>query len=194
MTTASSDSGASSDLLQPRRGRKYTSLSLHLASFQCNANPPKMENIRYFLFRSIKRSVRHYLEKHCFGSSKLVKCGGQGSERLIGEIKELIRENRETFEDFADLKRGPKADHRYSQLPGRYKTYSIKYITALLQDPLVSQLYRLFVELIFTEADSEALCQRWRFHCCSGEHEADCTEKWHKFKDFLLLEGASRTN
>ena len=193
MESCETDSSCSdSGLLSPRplttRGRKHTPLTLLLRHFSAKRGPPKMENIRYYLHRSIKRTVRHYLRKHCFGASQLIGLGVE-SQQLIDEIRTLIRENIETFMAFADLKSGPKADHRYSQKSTTFLTYSLKYVASLLRNSHIAHLYSLCVRLIFLEADAEILCQRWRFRCCPGEHNKVCEARWREFKEFLLLEG-----
>lgn len=187
--SSNSDSSLPKQSLISKRGRKHTSLTLLLWNFTGKRGPPKMENIRYYLHRSIKRTVRHYLKKKCFGASQLIGFGGLKSQQLIDEIRTLVITHIEIFEDFADLKTGPKADHRYSRKSSFFLTYSLKYVAALLSNPQVAQLYRLCVQLIFVEAEAEALCQRWRFRCCSGVHSNLCQERWGKFKEFLLLEG-----
>lgn len=186
---SSSDTGISSQPLIPKRGRKHTPLTIHLRSFIGKRGPPKMENIRYYLHRSIKRTVRHYLKKKCFGASQLIGFGGLESQQLIDGIRTLVSNNIEIFMDFADLKSGPKADHRHSKKSSFFLTYSLKYVATLLSNPQVAALYSLCVRLIFAEAEAEALCQKWRFRCCSGNHSEMCQERWGKFKEFLLREG-----
>lgn len=187
--TSFSDSGVTT--LQPirKRGRKHAELTLLLCHFSGKRGPPKMENIRYYLHRSVKRTVRHYLKKKCFGASQLIRYGGVQRQVLIDEIRMLISANVETFKDFADPKSGPKADHRYSKKPCNFLTYSLKYVACLLSNPCIAELYCLCVQLIFTETDTESLCQSWRFRCCPGGHNEICGDRWNKFKEFLLQEG-----
>ena len=188
--TSFSDSGITTLQPTPKRGRKYAKLTLLLCHFSGKRGPPKMENIRYYLHRSIKRTVRHYLKKKCFGASQLIRYGGVQRQRLIDEIRTLISANVETFMSFADPKSGPKADHRYSKKSSNFLTYSLKYVACLLSNPCIAELYSLCVQLIFTETDTESLCQSWRFRCCSRDHNETCEARWNKFKEFLLQEGA----
>lgn len=155
----------------------------------------KFEYVRIRLFRSLKRSLRQYLNKGSFGLGGVASRSNHQSELIIEKIKYICAQHRQLISAFADTKQGPRIDsvHSKDDLTA-FKTYNNKYMAAIFSNTVIRNLYLLYIELIFTETDIGKLCRNWKMHCCAGEHGVDCEGRWKGFREVLEQEAEIHVN
>lgn len=155
----------------------------------------KFEYVRIRLFRSLKRSLRQYLNKGSFGLGGVASRSNYQSELIIDKIKYMCAQHYQLISTFADTKQGPRIDSVHSKDDlTTFKTYNNKYMAAIFSSAVIRELYSLYIQLIFTETDIEKLCRNWKMQCCAGEHGADCEDRWKNFREVLEQEAQIHLN
>lgn len=174
-------------------GRKITSLNATLRLFtRCHPThshqPPKLENIRYRIMRTLKKTLRRVYEKKGIKRKGLmdfdvdleVSCG------KLREFKEYARENREELEPFSQLVNGPKVDQSRRPQKPSFSTYNNSYLEHVFQNPTIRRIYGLFITLIYSNDQVQSLMKRFEMKCCEKkEHFEGCGEKWKAFREVL---------
>lgn len=192
-TVYNSDTCKNSGLKRP--GRRVSNINITLRLFMRSDpahmdKPPKLENIRYRVMRTLKKTLRRIFERKLIKWRGLLEMerGNEIVEKRLLEFKQFARNHRSVLLDFSQLVNGPRVDQ--SRHPGdtTFSTYNNSYMEYVFQTPEVRAIYQLFVQLIYSEPSSASLSRRFSIRCCSGpNHDSDCTASWDSFRK--LLEG-----
>lgn len=182
-----------SPLSSKKPSRKISSLNTTLrlftrADLSHADKPPKLENIRYRIMRTLKKTLRRIFERKNIKRRGLldVELKTGAGEELFKAFKSFAKEHRPELEPFSQLANGPKVDQ--SRRPQRtgFSTYNNSYMEHVFQSPQIRRIYLLFVSLVYSCDLAESLCKRFAINCCCGGlHRAECQERWEAFKELL---------
>lgn len=174
-------------------GRKISTLNATLRLFtradpKHASKPPKLENIRYRIMRTLKKTLRRIYERKNIKRRGLLDVEmkeGHGEE-LFREFKLFAKRNKQELERFSLLANGPKVDHSHRQQKTSFSTYNNSYLEHVFQSDQVRSIYLHFVGLLYSCDCVESLSKRFAINCCSGRaHGAECRESWKAFKELL---------
>lgn len=174
-------------------GRKVSSLNTTLRLFTradpSHADkPPKLENIRYRVMRTLKKTLRRIFEHKNIKRRGLLDVElkmGSGEESFKA-FKSFAKENRAELERFSQLVNGPKVDQ--SRRPQRtgFSTYNNSYMEHVFQSAPIRQVYLLFVGLVYSCGLAESLSKRFAINCCcDDQHRPQCQVRWEAFRELL---------
>ena len=179
------------DSLQESRLRKCQEIGLVLKQFSRTikeeSRPPKLENLRYRVMRSLKKSIRRLLQDKEVSTKGLMAMPGELEPQALSQIKEFCQLHQQALADFASLKNGPCVDHRRSGTTTGHNTYNNNYMREIFRQGEVRDAYSLYIRLLFSKDTPESLCKRFKVQCCGlGVHSLACQEKWREFKRILV--------
>ena len=153
--------------------------------------PPKLENIRYRVLRTLKKALRRtYAKKNIKAKGLMgIDLSRDTLAQEWNQFQAFASEFRVVLEPFSQLRNGPKVDQaRRPNSATTFTTYNSSYISTIFQGAEVRKVYQLFVKVLFAESNCESLRNRFGMRCCeSGLHWSECEEKWRAFRG--LMEG-----
>ena len=178
-------------LSQSFRLRKCQEINQILKQFSRTINshprPPKLENLRYRVMRSLKKFIRRLLEEKSVSKKGILAISGQLDQKLMHTIQEYCKVHRSALADFAVLKNGPCVDHRRSGRKTGHNTYNNSYMREIFREREVREAYSLYVQLLFSRDQPEGLCKRFKVECCGeSSHGDECGRKWGEFRKVLV--------
>lgn len=179
------------DSLQESRMRKCQEIGWVLKQFSRpikeESRPPKLENLRYRVMRSLKKSIRRLLQDKEVSTKGLMAMPGELDSQALSQIKEYCQQHQQSLTAFSSLKNGPCVDHRRSGTTTGHNTYNNNYMREIFRQGEVRDAYSLYIRLLFSKDTPESLCKRFKIQCCAlGTHSAACQEKWREFKGVLV--------
>ena len=176
--------------LQETRLRKCQEIGQVLKQFTREiageARPPKLENLRYRVMRSLKKFIRRMLQDKEVSKKGLMAVQGELDYMVFDQIREYCQMHRDVLSDFASLKNGPCVDHRRSGAATGHNTYNNNYMREIFRKEEVREAYSLYIRLLFSRDQVENLCNRFKIRCCLGRHSEECEGKWKEFKRILM--------
>lgn len=199
-STISSDKDSEPIVDQPKRakarkrpGRKVSDQSLILRKFlrmnkKRRSAPPKLENIRYRVMRSLKKVVRRLATDKTLKPKGLLQfaLGNVSSVYWKEELATYIAENTEALLDFADVQNGPKVDQCVPNVESQFSTYNNRYLEWVFEKEEVRVAYQLFAKLVFADQSPDALNALFRVRCCRSQtHDSTCQAKWTEFRSMV---------
>lgn len=150
------------------------------------ARPPKLENLRYRVMRSLKKFIRRLLQDKKVSKKGLMAIPGELDPEVLDQIQEYCQLNRPVLTTFASLQNGPCVDHRRSGTNTGHNTYNNTYMREIFRQEEVRETYSLYIRLLFSRDQVHSLCNRFKIRCCEGRHEEACEGKWREFKKILV--------
>lgn len=176
--------------LQETRLRKCQEIGQVLKQFTREiageARPPKLENLRYRVMRSLKKFIRRLLQDKEVSKKGLMAIQGELDPAVLDQIQEYCQLHREVLGNFSSLKNGPCVDHRRSGTSNHHNTYNNNYMREIFRREEVRETYSLYIRLLFSRDQVENLCHRFKIKCCLGRHCEGCEGKWREFKKILM--------
>lgn len=176
--------------LQETRLRKCQEIGQVLKQFTRQiggeARPPKLENLRYRVMRSLKKFIRRLLQDKEVSKKGLMAIQGELDPQVLDEMQECCQLHRKVLGDFSSLKNGPCVDHRRSGTKTGHNTYNNNYMREIFRQDEVREAYSLYIRLLFSRDQAENLCHRFKIQCCDGVHDSTCEEKWKEFRRILV--------
>lgn len=177
--------------LQESRLRKGHEISMILKQFsrtiKDEARPPKLENLRYRVMRSLKKFIRRLLQDKEVSTKGLMAMPGELDLELLAQIQAYCQVRKSALAEFSSLKNGPCVDHRRSGTTTGHNTYNNNYMREIFRQEEVREVYSLYIRLLFSKDTPDSLCKRFKIQCCSHiHHSLTCEEKWREFKQILM--------
>ena len=187
---------SSAQLLSAARkpGRKVSKINKTLRLFTRSdpayqTKSPKLENIRYRVMRTLKKTLRRLFERRTIKRKGLLEmqCKTDELDKCLADFKQYARNHREVLEDFSQLINGPKVDQSRNPQSTTFSTYNNSYMEYVFQTPEVRSIYQLFIKLIYSVPESDSLSHRFFIKCCKSEaHSSDCITRWEEFRRLLV--------
>ena len=177
--------------MQENRLRKCQEIGAVLKQFTRNikaeSRPPKLENLRYRVMRSLKKFIRRLLQDKEVSKKGLMAIKGDLDHFSLSEIKSYCERHRQALTDFSSLQNGPCVDHRRSGMKTGHNTYNNNYMREIFRQEEVRETYTRYIQLLFTKDQPDSLCHRFKIQCCpTSLHDQVCSKKWLEFKNILL--------
>lgn len=156
-----------------------------------NDKIPKKEYVRCMLIRGHKRMIRQS-KKLTPPKKTLNKVNVYNFEQVDcwNSLCENVKENREILEEIAKTEKGPatdgKAKRGTSEKPER--SFNNGYCREYFASAEVEYSYRMYVDVLFTENDLNAMCNKFKITCCNPEMNHDvevCKVKWASLREYL---------
>lgn len=150
--------------------------------------PPKLENIRYRVMRTLKKLLRRLAVNKSPGSRGLLQFQynlGQGAY-WYSKMQEYASSHHRTIYRFSELQNGPKVDQSRTTGTFGFSTYNNPYMDFVFSNYEIRVIYRLFVNLLFSDDRVQSLNQRFKVLCCQKTtHSEECVEKWSEFRKMM---------
>jgi hypothetical protein len=150
------------------------------------ARPPKLENLRYRVMRSLKKFIRRLLQDKKVSKKGLMAISGELDPVVLDQIQEYCQLHRQVLTTFASLRNGPCVDHRRSGTNTGHNTYNNNYMREIFKQEEVRETYSLYIRLLFSKDQVESLCHRFKIRCCDERHSEVCEGKWREFRKILV--------
>ena len=152
------------------------------------SQPPKLENIRYRVMRTLKKVLRRLSIEKTAGTRGLLQFPYHTGPAAFWYRKmcSFSSANPRPISRFAELSNGPKVDQSKSISSSNFSTYNNPYMDFVFSTYEVRVVYRLFVNFLFADDRPSSLNQRFKILCCKGQtHKEDCKEKWKEFRKMM---------
>lgn len=149
---------------------------------------PKLENIRYRVMRTLKKVLRRIAAGKSAGSRGLLQFqynSGLGAY-WFALMQEFAMNHEKSVLRFAELQNGPKVDQSKVSGNSRFSTYNNPYMDHVFSNYEIRVIYRLFVNLLFSDDRPHSLNTRFKILCCpKSTHGEECMEKWREFRKMM---------
>ena len=178
-----------------RVGRKISKVNQILRSFRREQisrtyQPPKLENVRYRVMRTLKKVLRRLEKGKALGSKGLLALNYTAGPAAASfeAFTDFARSHADAISEFSEISNGPKVDKGKlkAEHESRFFTYNNSYMEHIFSVVEVRTVYRLFVKFVFSDDRPSSLNDRFRIWCCtSTSHDLTCVEKWRSFRTML---------
>ena len=178
-----------------RVGRKVSKVNQVLRAFQrkqmsSTYQPPKLENVRYRVMRTLKKVLRRLSNGKPPGHKALLAMNYQSQAVAVAfqRFREYAEYQGEIIREFYEVANGPKVDkgRLKEERESRFFTYNNSYMMHIFAKAEIRLVYRLFIEFVFSENHPSSLNDRFNIWCCkSSQHSAACISKWQSFRLML---------
>lgn len=174
-----------------KRGRKTTKSTEVLSQFLDKSlnKAPRKEYVRCCLLRKLVKMIRLVLNNKI----KLV----MHSSTI--EILNFLESNKEELNHIINREKLPFGENKANE---QFKSYSDAYCKQFFSNAVVREVYRLYIEYIFSACTLKIRCKDLGVYCCKEKigDSFECKEKWERLKEILLRESevyyevSSKTN
>ena len=150
--------------------------------------PPKLENMRYRVMRTLKKVLRRMAAGKSAGSRGLLQFqyGNGLGAHWYSQMQEFTMNHQRSVLRFAELQNGPKVDQSKASGTSNFSTYNNPYMDHVFTSYEIRVIYRLFVNLLFSDERPLSLNQRFKILCCpKSSHNEECIEKWAEFRTMM---------
>lgn len=173
-------------------GREKAKFTLILEGFQAKKGKhPKKEFFNAFIIRAIKRAIRYMIAQKTPKTTCIAVNNTLTNEANIwNKLSDIYRQDVDLMKRISQTESGPltdgKAKRDLSQDSKNEKSFNNPFCKAFFSNSLIREAFVTIIDLIYTNANSQKLCDKFKFSCClTRMHNEDCENKWIRLKEYF---------